>query len=240
MINLKGITHSFGDNKLFNNFNLQVKSGEFVVIMGDNGAGKSTICNLISGALLPDSGEVLFDKTNVTKQNEHARAKYIAHVFQDPKVGTNSDMTVRENLSFAINKGKSLSLKRAVAKDNDVIFKERLEGLGLGLEDCLDQVVGTLSGGQRQALSLIMATFGEPKILLLDEHTAALDPQVAKVILAKTEEIVQKNKLTTIMITHNIPSAAKYGDRFIFMRRGEIVLDTRERLSNADIAELFE
>jgi len=236
----KGTEH---ENLLFNNFNLEIKHGEFVVVMGDNGAGKSTLINLISGGIFPQKGKIILASKDVTKQNEYIRAKHIARVFQDPKVGTVPNMTVRENLSIAYNKANSYSLKRGVNKVNDEYFVEILGELGLRLEKFLDKKTRNLSGGQRQALSLVMAIITKPKLLLLDEHIAALDPETAKIILEKTEMIIKNNELTAIMITHNIPAAMKYGSRLIFMRSGEIIFDIsgndKETLTAEKIVDMF-
>ncbi|MDR1090128.1 MAG: ATP-binding cassette domain-containing protein [Prevotella sp.] len=230
MISLKNIEVTFNKNtqheqKLFNNFNLKIKDGEFVIIIGDNGAGKSTLINLISGGVIQSKGKVIFNGRDVSMQNEYIRAKDIARVFQDPKIGTCSDMTVRENLSMAYNKASGHSLKKGVNKENDKYFKDILNELGLGLENFLDKQTDDLSGGQRQTLSLIMAMMTKPKILLLDEHIAALDPETAKIVLEKTEMIVKEHNLTAIMITHSIPASMKYGSRLIFMRDGVIMFD---------------
>lgn len=232
MIRLKNIEVTFNKNTqqehtLFKKFSLDIENGEFVVIMGDNGAGKSTLINLISGSIVQDAGEVILNGKNVSKLKEHIRAKDIARVFQDPKIGTCSNMTVRENLSIAYNKLKRNPFKKGVNKANDSYFKEVLSEFGLGLENFLDKQTNNLSGGQRQTLSLIMAMMTNPKILLLDEHIAALDPETAKIVLKKTNKIVKEHNLTTIMITHSIPAALKYGSRLIFIRNGKVMFDVK-------------
>jgi len=232
MIKLKNIEVVFNKNTqqeqtLFKKFNLEIERGEFVVVMGDNGAGKSTLINLISGGIIQESGEVILDGKDVSKQKEHIRAKDIARVFQDPKIGTCSNMTVRENLSIAYNKSKRNPFKKGVNRTNDKYFKEVLAEFGLGLENFLDKQTNDLSGGQRQTLSLIMAMMTNPKILLLDEHIAALDPETAKIVLKKTNKIVKEYNLTAIMITHSIPAAMKYGNRLIFMRNGKVMFDVK-------------
>ena len=236
----KGTEH---EHILFEGFSLVIKQGEFVIVMGDNGAGKSTLMSLISGGVVPQKGKILIASKDVTKQNEHVRAKQIARVFQDPKVGTVPDMTVRENLSIAFNKANRYSLRRGVNKANDKYFMEVLSELGLGLEEFLDKKTGNLSGGQRQALSLIMAMITKPRLLLLDEHIAALDPETAKIILAKTDFIIKDNEQTAIMITHNIPAAMKYGSRLIFMRNGKVMFDIsgeeKEKLTAENIVDMF-
>lgn len=230
MIKLKNIEVTFNKNTqnkqtLFKKLNLEIRNGEFIIIMGDNGAGKSTLINLISGGVIQEKGKVIINGKDVSKQKEYVRARMIARVFQDPQMGTCSNMTVRENLSIAFNKINGYSLKRGVKKSNDKYFKQILSELGLGLENFLDKQTKDLSGGQRQALSLIMAMISKPKLLLLDEHTAALDPEMAKIVLEKTDKIIKEHKLTAAMITHSIPAAIKYGNRLIFIRDGEIIFD---------------
>jgi len=236
----KGTEH---EHVLFEDFNLEIDHGEFVIVMGDNGAGKSTLVNLISGGVIPQKGRIVLESIDVTKQKEHIRAQQIARVFQDPKLGTVPNMTVRENLSVALNKANGYSLRRGVKKGNDHYLMRVLGELGLGLEHSLDKRTGDLSGGQRQALSLIMAMITRPKLLLLDEHIAALDPETAKTILERTEKIIFDNSLTAIMITHSIPAAMKYGGRLIFMRNGEIMFDVngkgKEELTAEQIVAMF-
>ena len=248
MIELKNITLAFHkgtehEHNLFEDFNLNIKCGEFVIIMGDNGAGKSTLINLISGRVVPQKGRVVLASQDVTKQNEHIRARRIARVFQDPKVGTVPDMTVRENLSIAFTKANGFSLRKGVNKANDKYFIEVLSELGLGIEKFLDKKTGNVSGGQRQALSLIMAMITKPELLLLDEHIAALDPETAKIVLEKTECVIKNSKQTAIMITHNIPVAMRYGSRLIFIRSGEIIFDIsgeeKENLAAENIVNMF-
>lgn len=248
MIKLNNIEVTFNKNtqheqRLFNKFNLEINEGDFVVVMGDNGAGKSTLINLISGGIIPNNGEIILDGEEVSKQKEYIRAKNIARVFQDPKIGTCSNMTVKENLSIAYNKSTKNPFKKGVNKNNNKYFKELLAEFGLGLEDFLDKLTSDLSGGQRQILSLIMAMMTNPKILLLDEHIAALDPETAKIVLEKTNKIIKENKLTAIMITHSIPAAMKYGNRLIFMRNGKIKFDVngkdKKTLTSEQIVSYF-
>lgn len=208
--------------------NLTLKEGDFVTVIGSNGAGKSTLMNIISGGLFPDIGEVFIDGKNVTNMSEYNRSKMIGRVFQDPMAGTAPSMTIEENLAMAYSRNKTRSLRRGVTKKRRDYFREVLESLHLGLENRLNAKVGMLSGGERQALSLLMATFTEPSILLLDEHTAALDPSRAELITKLTKEIVEKYKLTTLMVTHNMQQAIDLGNRLIMMDKGQIILEVNE------------
>ena len=206
--------------------NLHLNPGDFVTILGSNGAGKSTLFGAIAGSFLPDQGSVVLDGADITKLPDYKRSKYIGRLFQDPLKGTAPNMTIEENLALAYMRASSGTspfsmISRADRKD----FRERLSQLGLGLEDRMNQPVGLLSGGQRQALTLLMATMVTPKLLLLDEHTAALDPATAEKVLALTKQIVAENGITCLMITHNIPSALSLGNRTIMMNNGSIVLE---------------
>ncbi|MCH6269322.1 MULTISPECIES: ABC transporter ATP-binding protein [Neobacillus] len=217
------------DEKIaIDHINLTMKKGDFVTVIGSNGAGKSTLMNIISGGILPDIGEVFIDGKNVTTMSEYKRAKMIGRVFQDPMAGTAPSMTIEENLAMAYSRNKTRTLSRGVTKKRRDYFREVLESLHLGLENRLSAKVGLLSGGERQALSLLMATFTEPSILLLDEHTAALDPSRAELITNLTKEIVDKYKLTTLMVTHNMQQAIDLGNRLIMMDKGQIILEVNE------------
>lgn len=232
MLKLKNISVTFNEGtldekKALKDIQLEVKKGEFVTIIGGNGAGKSTLMNVISGVLEPDYGDVLIDEKNVTFMPEYERASYIGRVFQDPMAGTSPSMSIEENLSIAYNRNKKRKLRLGVTKKRQTLFKEHLQRLNLGLEDRLNAKVGFLSGGERQALSLLMATFTNPSILLLDEHTAALDPSRAQLVTGLTEEIVTSTQLTTLMVTHNMQQALDLGDRLLMMDAGEIILDIR-------------
>lgn len=223
---------------------LTVNDGEFVTVIGGNGSGKSTIQNIISGVIFPDSGTVEINGVDVTKYKEYKRAKYIGRVFQDPMVGTASNMWIEENLILASKRGKKHSLfKWIFDKKREEYFKTELMKLGLGLEDRLKTKVKLLSGGQRQALTLLMATMQKPDILLLDEHTAALDPKTAKLVLSITDNVVRENKLTTLMVTHNMQDALKYGDRLIMMEQGKIIYDVsgdeKKKLKVDDLLNKF-
>ncbi|CQR48382.1 Choline transport ATP-binding protein OpuBA [Paraliobacillus sp. PM-2] len=213
------------EKKALQGINLSLDKGDFVTIIGSNGAGKSTLMNVISGSLIPDVGDVLIDEKNVTMVPEFKRSKLIGRVFQDPMAGTAPSMTIEENLAMAYARNKKRKLRLGVNKKRRELFREYLNTLHLGLEDRLTAKVGLLSGGERQALSLLMATFTEPNILLLDEHTAALDPSRAELITQLTGEIVENFHLTTLMVTHNMQQALDLGNRLIMMDKGQIILD---------------
>jgi putative tryptophan/tyrosine transport system ATP-binding protein len=208
--------------------NLTLKKGDFVTIIGSNGAGKSTLMNLISGVLFPDEGTIYINGQDVTSMPEYVRSRYIGRVFQDPMAGTAPSMTIEENLAMAYARSQKRTLRRGVTKKRRDYFREILSTLHLGLENRLEAKVGLLSGGERQALSLLMATFTEPAILLLDEHTAALDPARAELITNLTKEIVKKHGLTTLMVTHNMQQAIDLGNRLIMMDKGQIILEVDE------------
>ncbi|MGM7635296.1 ABC transporter ATP-binding protein [Bacillus sp. Hm123] len=218
------------DEKIaLNQVNLQLNPGDFVTVIGSNGAGKSTLMNIVSGKLFPDVGSVTIDGTNMSMLPEHKRAKKIGRVFQDPLAGTAPTMTIEENLALAYNRTKTRTLTFGVTKSKRDFFREQLEMLHLGLENRLSAKVGLLSGGERQALSLLMATFTKPNILLLDEHTAALDPARAELITKLTKEIVAKFELTTLMVTHNMQQAIDLGNRLIMMDKGQIIFEANEK-----------
>ena len=213
------------EKSIFNWFSINVFEGDFITIIGSNGAGKSTFLNLISGAIEADDGNILLSDNELSKMSEYRRSKVISRVFQDPTLGTSPSMTILENLSMAINKGKRFNLSMGVSKKDIPRFKEILSKLSLGLENMMDTKVGMLSGGQRQALALVMATISDPKLLLLDEHTAALDPKTSERIVALTEKIVSDKKITTLMVTHNLHHAIEQGNRLLMLHQGNIVLD---------------
>ncbi|MDZ5470233.1 ABC transporter ATP-binding protein [Bacillus sp. 31A1R] len=217
------------DEKIaIDHLNLCLKSGDFVTVIGSNGAGKSTLMNIISGKMTPDIGTVEIDGRDVTGMKEHRRSKLIGRVFQDPMAGTAPSMTIEENLAIAYARTQTRGLTFGVSRKRREFFKEKLEMLHLGLENRLEAKVGLLSGGERQALSLLMATFTEPKILLLDEHTAALDPSRAELISELTKEIVKEFKLTTLMVTHNMQQALDLGNKLIMMDKGQIIFHADE------------
>ncbi len=210
-----------------NEVDFEMEDGDFVTVIGGNGAGKSTLLNAISGAWQLEGGKIEIDGVDVTKMPEYKRAKFLGRVFQDPMMGTAADMGIDENLALAIRRGKPRGLKWGISAKEKAYFKEELAKLELGLEDRLTSKVGLLSGGQRQAVTLLMATLQKPKLLLLDEHTAALDPKTAKKVLELTDKIVSEDNLTTIMITHNMTDAIKLGNRIIMMSEGKIVYDVK-------------
>lgn len=223
---------------------LKLKEGDFVTVIGGNGAGKSTLLNLISGMHIIDKGTISIDGIDLSKKHEYKRAKYMGRVFQDPMMGTCADMSIEENLAMALRRGKRRTLKWGITKEEKELFKKQLELLDLGLENRMTSKVGLLSGGQRQALTLLMATITKPRLLLLDEHTAALDPKTAKKVLDLTEKLIKENNLTAIMITHNMKDAIKYGNRLFMLNDGQLVLDIDENkkqdLHVSDLLKMFE
>ena len=220
--------------------NLEMREGDFVTVIGGNGAGKSTMLNAIAGVFGVDSGSISIDGVNVTDLPEYKRAKYIGRVFQDPMMGTAATMQIEENLALAARRGKSRTLRAGITKAERETYIEQLKILGLGLENRMTAKVGLLSGGQRQALTLLMATLQRPKLLLLDEHTAALDPKTAAKVLEATQRIVEKDNLTTLMITHNMRDAIAYGNRLIMMYEGHIVVDVSgEEKKNLTVEQLL-
>lgn len=239
------LTGNIEDRRVaLNDVSLTIKEGEFVTIIGGNGSGKSTLMNIISGVFPPDRGTILINGQDVGKLKEHQRAKYLGRVFQDPNAGTAPNMSIEENLELAIRRDKTKTLKWGFKKEHRELFKEKLSILNLGLENRLSQKVGLLSGGQRQALTLLMASLQKPKVLLLDEHTAALDPKTSKTVLALTEKIVSENNLTAMMITHNMKDALKYGNRLIMLHNGTILYDVsgveKKKLTVEQLLNMFD
>lgn len=226
-----------------NGLNLTLEEGDFVTVIGGNGAGKSTMLNAIAGVWKPDEGSIEIDGVDVTNMSEHKRAQFLGRVFQDPMKGTAPDMEIAENLSIAARRGTKRRLIWGCTKKDKAEYKEMLKQLDLGLEDRLTSKVGLLSGGQRQAVTLLMATVKRPKLLLLDEHTAALDPKTAAKVLEITDKIVAENRLTTLMITHNMKDAIKHGNRLIMMHNGRIIIDVsgkeKASLTVDDLLEMF-
>lgn len=220
-----------GIKPVFKGLNLKIKKGDFITLIGSNGAGKSTLIKLISGDLALENGNLMIDKIDVTKENAHLRKQNIACVYQNPELGTAYNMTVYENLSLADNKGKSFGLKRGINKKRKPFYKTILGELNLGLENQMNTLVGDLSGGQRQAVSLIMAILNPPKLLLLDEFTSALDPVTADIILKKTSKIIEEKRITTLMITHNLDDAIEYGNRLIMLKNGCVKMDIDNNIS---------
>lgn len=249
MLEVKDICKTFfpgsvNEKKALQGTSLHLNSGDFATVIGSNGAGKSTLLNAIAGVFPLDSGTVRIAGVDVTHMPEHERARYIGRVFQDPLKGTAGAMQIEENLAMASRRGKPLTLRWSAKKEQDAEFKKMLATLGLGLEDRMTSPVGLLSGGQRQAVTLLMATLVRPQILLLDEHTAALDPKTAAKVLELTEKIVTEHELTTLMITHNMRDALRYGNRLIMMHNGRVVVDIgaeqKKTLKVADLLTLFE
>ena len=219
---------------------LHLKPGDFVTIIGGNGAGKSTLLNLIAGVYPCDGGTIALDGFNITRQRENVRAKLLGRVFQDPMRGTASDMGIEENLAMAMRRGKLRFLGWGITNEERSRYRETLSTLGLGLEDRLSSKVGLLSGGQRQALTLLMATLQKPRLLLLDEHTAALDPKTAKNVLDITQRIVERDQLTTLMVTHNMKEAIRLGNRLIMMHEGRVIYDVEgEEKKNLQVKDLL-
>ena len=248
MLELKGVSMTFNmgtvnEKKALIDIDFTIEDGDFITVIGGNGAGKSTLLNVIAGVYLPEKGSVVLGGRDITRLPEHKRAKYLGRVFQDPMMGTAASMEIQENLALANRRGKMRGLRWGVGKKEKAFFKQKLEFLGLGLEDRMTAKVGLLSGGQRQALTLLMATLKRPELLLLDEHTAALDPKTAARVLDVTEELTSGEKLTTLMITHNMKDAIRYGNRLIMMHEGRIIYDVRgeekSRLTVADLLDKF-
>lgn len=232
MLQLQDISITFNEGtpdekRALQSIHLSLEKGDFVTIIGSNGAGKSTLMNVISGNLIPDVGEVSINNKAVAHLPEYKRSAYIGRVFQDPMAGTAPSMTIEENLAMAFTRNKKRKLRPGVTAKRKDLFKEHLATLNLGLENRLTAKVGLLSGGERQALSLLMATFTEPDILLLDEHTAALDPARAKLITQLTYDVVEKFELTTLMVTHNMQQALDLGNRLFMMDKGQVIFDVK-------------
>lgn len=228
---------------LFRDFNLTVKDGEFVSVVGSNGSGKTSMLNIICGSIAVDSGKILINGEDITKQKDYIRQRRIGRVYQDPSKGTCPSMTILENMSIAENKGKPYNLGRGVNKAKLEEYREMLRPLNLGLEDKMGVQVGSLSGGQRQALALLMATMTPIDFLILDEHTAALDPKTAEIIMELTDQVVKEKKVTTIMVTHNLRYAVEYGNRLIMMHEGKAILDKageeKQKISTEEIMGIF-
>ena len=249
MLEIQNIHKTFNpgtvnEKKALKGVSLHLENGDFVTVIGGNGAGKSTMLNAVAGVWPVDSGKIIIDGVDVTSLPEHKRAKYIGRVFQDPMTGTAATMQIEENLALARRRGARRTLRPGITKAEREEYRELLKILDLGLEDRLTSKVGLLSGGQRQALTLLMATLQKPKVLLLDEHTAALDPKTASKVLSTTDRIVNRDHLTTIMITHNMRDAIAHGNRLIMMNEGQIILDIRgeekSRLTVEDLLPQFE
>lgn len=248
MLEIQNVSKTFNagtvnEKTALNGLNLKLNEGDFVTVIGGNGAGKSTMLNAVAGVWPVDCGKIIIDGVDVTRLGEHQRAAYIGRVFQDPMTGTAATMQIEENLALAARRGQRRGLSWGVTKEEKEQYRELLGGLGLGLESRLTTKVSTLSGGQRQALTLLMATLKRPKLLLLDEHTAALDPKTAAKVMELTDRIVREGQLTTLMITHNMRDAIQYGNRLIMLHDGHVILDIageeKKKLTVPDLLEQF-
>ena len=248
MLEVKNIYKTFnpgtGNEKhALNGVSLELKEGDFVTVIGSNGAGKSTLLNAIAGLWMIDSGSICIDGNDITRLPDYKRARYIGRVFQDPMQGSAATMQIEENMALAARRGKKRTLRKGICQSEREKYREMLKELNLGLEERLTSKVGLLSGGQRQALTLLMATMEKPRLLLLDEHTAALDPKTAAKVLELTEKLVNENHLTTFMVTHNMRDALKYGNRLIMMCDGKIIFDVegeeKKKLEVKDLLEKF-
>lgn len=249
MLELKNINVTFNKNSqlaapILKNFMLTIPEGQFVTLIGGNGAGKSTLMNVLAGSILPDQGHILINGQEMTSWPTRERSPFVSRVFQDPRLGTFAELTIEENLSLAYKRGSSRGLAHSLNKTHRHLFKERLGTLEMGLENRFNEKVSGLSGGQRQALSLIMATLQGSKILLLDEHTAALDPKMARTVMNLTNKIVRRYQLTTLMVTHSMSQALTYGERTLMLYHGQIVRDLegegRQTLSPEDLLTSFD
>ena len=245
MLELNNITKRFNvgtvdESTVFDHFNFKVNKGDFVSLIGSNGSGKTTLLNLICGSLKSDSGKILFNGKDITHISEFKRAKIIGRVFQEPRVGTCADLTILENMALADNKNKSFGLGRCVNKKRIDYYKSLVEQCNMGLENRMGVQVGTLSGGQRQALALVIANMTNVDLLILDEHIAALDPKSSEIVMKLTNDLVLKNNITTMMVTHNLRFAAEYGNRLVMMHSGNAILDIRdEKKKNTKVEDLL-
>jgi len=246
LLQLKEVNKEFGvgtidEVKALDNINLNINKGDFITIIGSNGAGKTTLLNIIAGVYPPErGGRIVINNRDITNLSEHKRAQYFGRVYQDPHIGTAAKMTIAENMSLAMARGRSRGLRIATTKRRLMDFQEILATLHLGLEERLNTLVGTLSGGQRQALALVMATISRPSLLLLDEHTAKLDPNTAGIVLKITENIVSNEKMTAVMVTHNMDHALRYGNRLLMMHKGRTIIDlNREQRRDVTVPDLL-
>ena len=239
--NFTSVNPALPVNKVLKSINLTIHDGDFITVIGSNGSGKSTLLNTISGQYQPTAGQIFFDQEDVTKLKEFKRAKFIGRVFQDPNLGTIGDISIEENLALAFKRGEKRGLSWALKENYKDIYMKHLAPLNLGIEKRLSEKIGSLSGGQRQSITLLMAILKKPKLILLDEHTAALDPKTSKKIMGLTDKLVKENKLTTMMITHNMRDALAYGNRLIMLSNGRIIADfSAEKKSHLTIADLYD
>lgn len=231
------------ETPVFNRFDMTIEKGQFVSVVGSNGSGKTTLLNLVAGNMTPTDGSITFEGEDILDMKEHERALFMGRVFQDPAKGASPSMTILENMALADNKGNDYGLRRGVNKERLDYYRTCLEHLRLGLEDKLDVLVGSLSGGQRQALALLICTLTPIKLLILDEHTAALDPKTSQIIMRLTDEIVKSRGVTALMVTHNLRYAVEYGDRLVMLDKGKIVIDAtgaeKGKLGVQDLAQIF-
>ncbi len=248
MLEVKGITKTFNagtvnEKVALKDVTFTLQEGDFITLIGGNGSGKSTLLNCIAGVYIVDQGSIIIDSTDVTKLPEHKRAGMLGRVFQDPMIGTASNMGIEENLALALRRGNRRGLTWGITHQERETYREQLKKLELDLENRLQSKVGLLSGGQRQALTLLMATLKKPRLLLLDEHTSALDPKTAQMVLELSDHIIRENKLTTMMVTHNMRDAIKYGNRLVVMYNGRIILDIcdeeKQKLTVEDLLKRF-
>ena len=249
MLHVEHVSKTFfpgtiNEKKALQDLSLHLEPGDFATVIGGNGAGKSTTLNAIAGVFPIDKGKIIIDGVDITKLSEHKRAKFLGRVFQDPMTGTAATMSIEENMAIAARRGQSRGLGWGITKKEREEFREKLKELDLGLEDRLSSKVGLLSGGQRQAITLLMASLKKPKLLLLDEHTAALDPKTAAKVLALSDQIIKENKLTAMMVTHNMKDAINHGNRLIMMHEGKVIYDVsgeeKKNLKVADLLKKFE
>jgi len=248
MLQLKNIDVIFNrgtinETPVFRDFNLEIEKGQFVSVVGSNGSGKTTMLNLIAGNLEPTDGDIILDGKSILNLAEYERSPFIGRVFQDPGKGTCPSMTILENMALADNKGQSFGLERGINKKRLDYYRTQLAQLQLGLEDKLDMKVGALSGGQRQAIALLICTLTPIQLLILDEHTAALDPKISETIMELTDKLIQEKGLTTLMVTHNLRYAVEYGNRLLMLNKGEAVIDAldaeKEKLDIQDLVQIF-
>lgn len=249
MLEVRNICKTFNPGstdeiKALRNVSFSMPEGDYMVVVGTNGSGKTTLMNALSGTFLPDEGSIVLDGKEITSWKEHQRAEFIGRIFQNPFSGTAPDMSIAENLALASYRGRIRGFKKAVGKESREEFRRRVQSLNMGLEERLDNPIGTLSGGQRQALTLLMATWIKPRLLLLDEHTAALDPKTAGLVIELTEKIIRRDRLTTLMVTHSMQQAINLGNRLIMMHGGRIIHDfgeqDKKRMTAGDIIYLFD